>query len=148
MTEVNFYHLLKTPLEKVLPQLLEKVLSMPARAVVIAGTTDRVESVNNMLWTYDPGSFLPHGSMRDGKAQDQPIYLTNQDENPNGADVLVMLDNVVPDSLKSYKKCLTIFDGQDEESITKARQQWKEFKNLGYKISYFKQVPGGWEKKA
>ena len=87
MTDIGFYHLQKWPLERALPKLLEKVLETGKRAVVIAGSEDRVEALNGLLWTYNPNSFLPHGTSRDGNAADQPVWLTTEDENPNGADV-------------------------------------------------------------
>ena len=66
MTKIRFYHLQKSPLERVLPQLLEKVLAKGDRAVVMAGSEERVEALNTLLWTYAQQSFLPHGSTRDG----------------------------------------------------------------------------------
>ena len=60
VTEIGFYHLTCTPLERALPKLLEKVLASGARAVVRAGSDERVEFLNGALWTYQPASFLPH----------------------------------------------------------------------------------------
>ena len=37
MTEIGFYHLTRTPLERALPQLLEKIHGSGARAIVMAG---------------------------------------------------------------------------------------------------------------
>src|SRR4051812_32463308 len=94
MTDVGFYHLTATTLESALPRLLEKVLAAGQRAVVMAGSPERVEALNGQLWTYNPGSFLPHGSKADGSAADQPVWLTDQDENPNSAAVLVLTEGV------------------------------------------------------
>ncbi len=54
MTEVGFYHLLTTPLEKALPGLLVKALDGGMRAVVLAGSDERVEALCAALWTFDP----------------------------------------------------------------------------------------------
>jgi DNA polymerase-3 subunit chi len=62
MTEIRFYHLTTTTLERALPVLLEKVLARGDRAVVIAGSDERVAALDTALWTYDDRSFLP----RDG----------------------------------------------------------------------------------
>ena len=53
MSEIRFYHLTRSPLDRALPQLLEKTLRRDWRAVVIAGGEERVESLNASLWTYD-----------------------------------------------------------------------------------------------
>ena len=69
---------------------MEKVLARGSRAVVVAGSEERVEHLNALLWTYDDRGFLPHGSARDGFAAEQPVYLTTEEENPNAATVLVL----------------------------------------------------------
>jgi hypothetical protein len=44
MTEVLFYHLEHQPLERVLPSLVERTLERGWRAVVQAGSEERVEA--------------------------------------------------------------------------------------------------------
>ena len=68
MTEVRFYHLQRKTLEDALPQILEKTLERGWRAVVMAGSEERVEALTQHLWSYKEFSFLPHGSARDGDA--------------------------------------------------------------------------------
>lgn len=148
MTEFSFYHLLTTPLDVALPKLLDKILGLGLRAIVIAGSENRVEALNGALWTYDPASFLPHGSARDGRAEDQPIWLTDRDENPNGAKVLVMIDGATVAAPESYDRCLDIFDGRDEFAVAAARIRWKERRAAGHALRYFRQNErGGWDAK-
>ncbi|MDP6884241.1 MAG: DNA polymerase III subunit chi, partial [Rhodospirillales bacterium] len=75
MTDIAFYHLQRSALESALPKLLEKTLEAGERAVVMAGSEDRVEALNGVLWTYHQDSWLPHGSARDGHAEAQPVWL-------------------------------------------------------------------------
>ncbi len=117
MSDIGFYHLVRSPLEKALPKLLEKVLESGARAVVMAGSEERVESLAALLWTYHPNSFLPHGTARDGKPDVQPIWLTERDENPNGATILVLTDGASSEQVDRYARCLEIFDGGDPEAV-------------------------------
>jgi DNA polymerase-3 subunit chi len=149
MTDIGFYHLTRTPLERALPRLLEKVVETGARAVVIAGSSDRVEALNSVLWTYDQGSFLPHGSARDGDAQEQPIWLTTADENPNGATVLVLAEGAQSAAVGTYARCLDMFDGNDANAVAAARERWRAYAAAGHVLTYWQQnVRGGWEKKA
>lgn len=148
MTEIRFYHLQKSPLERALPQLLEKVLAKGARAVVMAGSEERVEALNTLLWTYAQQSFLPHGSARDGNAADQPIWLTTEDENPNGATILVLTDGANSESLGTFDLCCELFDGNDPEVVSAARERWKDYTQAGHSVAYWQQdARGGWEKK-
>jgi DNA polymerase-3 subunit chi len=149
MTDIGFYHLQRMPLERALPKLLEKVLQQGLRAVVIAGSEERVEALNTTLWTYEQDSFLPHGSARDGNAAAQPIWLTAEDENPNDASVLVLTDGTDSPQLDRYARCVLMFDGNDEEALAAARRRWQAYKAAGHKLTYNQQTErGGWEKKA
>ncbi|MED5396188.1 MAG: DNA polymerase III subunit chi, partial [Pseudomonadota bacterium] len=42
MTEIAFYHLERSPLERALPKLLEKTLEAGKRALVVVGSVERV----------------------------------------------------------------------------------------------------------
>ncbi len=147
MTEVGFYHLLTTPLEKALPGLLVKALDGGMRAVVLAGSDERVEALCAALWTFDPASFLPHGAAGDGSPDQQPIYLTTVEENPNRADLLVITDGIEPAYLDSFERCVDMFDGNDPEAVTAARARWRRLRETGHTLAYWRQSPqGGWEK--
>ena len=149
MTRINFYHLLTAPLEQALPVLLEKSLSAGHRVVLMAGSRERVAHLDAHLWTHDPASFLPHGSVRDGMEAQQPIFLTDVDENPNQADLLVLTDGVTSARLGEFARCLTLFDGQDEQAVAQARAYWKEWSAAGHELIYYQQTErGGWQEKA
>ena len=150
MTEVRFYHLQRRTLDQALPPLLEKVLERGLRAVVMAGAEERLETFNQTLWTWDPASFLPHGSHRDGAAAEQPIWLTTAAENPNGATVLVLTDGAdggAPE-FPGFTLVCDLFDGNDGEAVAAARERWRRGKAAGHEMTYWQQSPtGGWERK-
>ena len=147
VTEISFYHLLHTPVERALPKLMEKVLDSGARAVVRTGSTERAEALSGALWTYDQDSFLPHGTVRDGNPDKQPIWITPEDDNPNGADILIITDGAAADGLEGYKRCLEMFDGRDEGAVAEARRRWADYKSASHDLTYWQQTErGGWEK--
>ena len=149
MTEVRFYHLQRTPLEHALPQLLEKTLERNWRAVVKAASSERVEALNGQLWTYGRESFLPHGSLKDGHADRQPIWLTEDDANPNSARVLFLVDGADSTMLAEYALCCELFDGNDQAALATARDHWRRYKADGHTLTYWQQSErGGWVKKA
>jgi len=148
MAEIGFYHLLSTPLERALPRLLERARQQDLRIVVRAGSPERVEHLNSLLWTYDEASFLAHGSQRDGNAPDQPIFLSHEDENPNGATVLFLVDGVEAADVGDFARCLDLFDGNDPDAVQAARNRWRAAKAGGHTLTYWQQTGSGWEKKA
>ena len=149
MTDIAFYHLERSPLESALPQLLEKTLAAGKRALVLASSEERVEGLAQVLWTYDPGSWLPHGTKKDGNPEDQPVWLSTEDESANHATFLFLTDGATSQWVDSYERCFELFDGRDEAAVQAARERWKSYKAAGHGLAYFQQTArGGWEKKA
>ena len=149
MTEVGFYHLTTRSLDWALAKLLDRALSLGKRAVVVAGTSERVEALSGPLWTFDPNSFLPHGTERDGQAEHQPVWLTAGDENPNRAEFVMLIDGQETAKLAEYERCFEIFDGRDPDQVARAREHWKSYKAAGHEVTYWRQTDaGGWEKGA
>ena len=149
MTEVRFYHLTRTALDQALPQMLGKTLERGRRAVVRAGSETRVEALSTRLWTYDDRSFLPHGTIKDGRADHQPVWLTVEDEAPNGAEVLFLADGATSEKIGDYALCAILFDGNDDEALGHARGQWKTLKEAGHEVTYWQQDDAGrWSQKA
>lgn len=148
MPQINFYHLTATPLEKALPKLLEKASSAGFRVVVKVGDAAMLANLDKALWTYDPNSFLAHGTDETGNAEDQPIYLTLADDNPNNAKLLAVTDGSSP-ALDGYDRVLDLFDAADETAVANARTRWKAYKDAGLDLQYWQQTEqGGWQQKA
>ena len=149
MTEVLFYHLQKQPLERVLPELLEKCLERKWRAVVQVGSEERRDALDAHLWTYRDDGFLPHGTVKDGHATAQPVWLTTGDDNPNGANVRFLSDGAETADYPGYERVVVLFDGNDAEAAERARTQWAAVKAAGHDATYWQQSERGrWEKKA
>ena len=148
MTEIAFYHMTRSTLEAALPKLLEKTLKAGKRAIVMAGSEDRVEALNIQLWTYGQRSWLPHGSAQDGNAADQPVWLTTGDDNPNGATYLFLTDGIQASRIDAFERCFDLFDGNDTGAIEAARDRWRSYKEAGHTLTYWQQNErGAWERK-
>ena len=143
MTEIRFYHLTRKSLEQALPELLEKTLERGWRAVVMAGSPERVEALTQYLWTYNTNKFLPHGNAKDGNAEMQPVWLTPDDERPNEAEILFLTDGAESEKLSDYQRVCEVFIG-DENNVAAARKRWAAYKTAGHDLSYWQQGDKGW----
>jgi len=133
----------------VLPALVEKTLERGWRAVVQAGSHQRLSAIDLALWTYKEDSFLAHGSAKDGHAADQPVYLTTDDDTPNGAGVRFLVDGAECEEFSGFVRLVYLFDGNDEDAVAKARMQWTAAKASGCPVTYWQQSAAGkWAKKA
>ena len=107
MTEILFYHLKGQALEQVLPALLQKSLERGWRVVVQASSEERVEALDAHLWTWRDDAFLPHGTWRDAEPSEQPILLTVNEGNPNGAAVRFLVEGAsMPGDAPAYQRGL------------------------------------------
>lgn len=155
MAEILFYHLTEKTLEAVLPGLVEKSLSRGWKVVIQAGSAERIEALDNHLWTYREESFLAHGRQQNGTEHLQPVWLCTDEGNPNGAKIRFLVDGGELDDLSGYDRVVYIFDGHNNTSVDHARSRWKFHKDgnadsgTEHELTYWQQTPtGGWEKKA
>ena len=152
MTETLFYHLERRSLEDVLPGLLEKSLERGWRAVIKTDSAERSDALDSFLWTYDDQSFLAHAQSGDGDAGRQPVLITVEDENPNGASILFCVGGTAPADwagVSALARVVLMFDGRDARMIDAARAAWKEAKSAGHDVTYWKESPSGkFEKQA
>jgi len=154
MSEVLFYHLERRGLDDVLPGLVEKTLERGMRALIRAVSSDRASAIDALLWTYDEQSFLPHAQLGDGEAAAQPVLITVEGGNPNGAQLLFLVGgaeapNWASDGTKAFARVVVLFDGRDPMALSTARTAWKEAKGAGHDVTYWKETASGkWEKQA
>lgn len=152
MAEVLFYHLERKSLEDVLPGLIERTLERKWKALIRCESADRAASIDNLLWTYDEQSFLPHAQLGDGDAMRQPVLITVEDANTNEANVLFLVGGASPPPwngglAQSFSRIVVLLDGRDEEALAAARKGWKEARDAGHDVTYWKQSAAGkWEK--
>jgi DNA polymerase-3 subunit chi len=146
MAEIGFYHLTRTALEVALPKLLGRVLETGGRAVVKAASEERVAALDTALWLCPDPDWLPHGTRATGEADLQPIWLTTDDEAPNGARFLFLVEGATSARLDAFERVFDLFDGRDEDAVAAARARWAAAKAAGHTLTYWRQTERGWEK--
>jgi DNA polymerase-3 subunit chi len=145
MTEIGFYHLLTTSLEKALPQIVQKSYDRGWRALIIAADNEHIGEVDKLLWTFDPDSFLPHGIVGEDKEELQPILIAAEYLPKNNPDVIISLQDIVIEDAAKYQRIIDIFDGRSELAVKQARIRWKKYQEMNLEMKYHKQNEnGGW----
>ena len=76
-----------------------------------------------------------HTGKHDSAAESCPIWLSDKaDDNGNNAGFLFFLDGQAPDDLPPAERIFIIFDGTDEDVVSKARTQWQHFDGAGHTL--------------
>jgi len=146
--EIWFYHLERSSLDQVLPELLDRTLQRGWRALVRVADPQQLADLDERLWTWREESFLAHGRADEPHAARQPILLTSALENPNGAQALFIVDGSDLGATEGLARCFIIFDGRDEIALHGARERWKALKEQGADLAYWKQTDEGWQRAA
>ena len=135
---VDFYHLTATPLERVLPSICEKVLGTGERLLVVAEAA-LLARLDEILWSYAPESFLPHGRER---AEEQPVLLSEEPVAANGATNVALADGRWREEALDFARTFYFFDSG---GLDDARGAWRALKGReGVESRYWKQEGGRW----
>ncbi|MFZ4763024.1 MAG: DNA polymerase III subunit chi [Alphaproteobacteria bacterium] len=150
--EIRFYHLQRSTIDEALPLLVEKAYARGHRLQLLFAGKERAQHIDQLLWTYQAHSFLPHGIEGKDTPENQPIWLTTQSENANNANTLMVVDDIellpATKAAVDFSLICRIFHGENPESLAMARflwQQWK--KDSTWQLSYWQQEDSGWQKK-
>jgi len=147
MTEISFYHLTSSTVEVALPSLLKKSLDSQKKSFILIPEESSLKKLDKHLWEYQADSFIPHGNSKDSFAENQPIILSNEENNINNSNFLFALRGASSEFVKKFERYFDIFNGSDENEVKEARSRWKKFKGEGFDLVYWKEDANGkWQK--
>jgi DNA polymerase III subunit chi len=77
------------------------------------------------------------------------VLLTLHDHNPNGASVRFLIDRApVPADAETYERVVVLFDGEDDDAVAAAREQWKVAAGRGFEVTYWQaDETGRWQRR-
>jgi DNA polymerase-3 subunit chi len=131
----DFYYLTRTPLEKALPGIAERVRASGEKLLILGEDAELLDRLDLLLWTYRADSFLPHG--REG---DQPILLATSIGEGAAYPNLAYVDGVWRDAPEGTVRVFYFFD---EATRDAARNAWRQLAGLPIERRYWKQEEGG-----
>ncbi|KAB7628337.1 DNA polymerase III subunit chi [Alkalilimnicola sp. S0819] len=125
---VDFYILSEdTPRARALfaCRLTEKAWRSGVRVFLLLGDHARQEELDQLLWSFRPGSFLPHG----GADSDEPIRLGLQP--PADTDLLLInLSPTMPENWADYTRLAEIID-TDPAVRAAGRERFRRYRDGG-----------------
>jgi len=145
-----FYHLTRRPVEDTLGMILGKARQAGWRVVVRGTSQERLNWLDEKLWLGPEDSFVPHGIAGGAHDAMQPILLTCSTDLTNAATCVILIDGaeVSEEEVETLERTCVLFDGNAEDALSKAREQWQKIKTAGLIAEYWSEESGAWEKKA
>lgn len=140
MTQVDFYILQDDrPGSQSLftCRLAEKAFKQGHQVYINTASGQQLKKLDDMLWTFRDGSFLPHGLYEANADSTHPVLLGHgvDPEGPN--DVLVNLSNDIPAFFSRFNRVAELVGG-DEAQRESARVRYRFYKDRGYTLNTHK----------
>jgi DNA polymerase III subunit chi len=135
MTErVDFYVLKSAAAQQRLAfacRLTEKAYLRDLRIVIVNDTLADAQALDDLLWTFNERSFIPHQICLDENSVDQEtkVHLTLESATVPAADLLVNLGARLPPHWERYSRIAEIIDA-DEERRRFGRERFKSYREL------------------
>jgi len=102
------------------------------KIILIAKNKIQAEEINQMLWEYDPASFLPHALAGNIDEAQEPILIEIKLKNINHAEILITLVSLDPflTELKSFKHLIEFIPIKEGAELISARKRYKQWQKI------------------
>ena len=116
-------------------RLIEKAYLRDLRVVIVNETLADAKQLDELLWTFNERSFIPHMICLDEQSVDlaTPVCLVLPSTATPGAQLLVNLANPLPAHLAQYTRIAEIIDADDERRRC-ARERFKAYRELKFTL--------------
>jgi DNA polymerase III subunit chi len=139
MTErVDFYVLKSTAAQQrwaFACRLTEKAYLKDLKIVIVNDTLADAQALDELLWTFNERSFVPHKVCLDEQSLDPatPVHLVVESAAIPAADLLVNLAPRLPTQLHRYQRIAEVIDA-DEERRRQGRERFKAYRDLKFTL--------------
>ena len=139
MTRVDFYILQDSRADagQLTCKLTEKAYKQGRQVYINAASDQQLKQLDDLLWTFRDGSFLPHERYKAEAPGEQPILLGHAIEPDGPSDVLVNLANDIPAFFSRFNRVAELVAGDDTQREA-ARARYRFYKDRGYTLSTYK----------
>ena len=134
MTQVDFYILEGSAQRNRLVfacQLANKVVSMGHLVFVQASSEGAARELDELMWTYQDGSFLPHCLA--GRDPEAAVHIGHGTEPGEGFHLLINLGTEVPGFFSRFERVAELVDGDDTRKA-EGRERFRFYKDRGYPL--------------
>ncbi|QFY42932.1 DNA polymerase III subunit chi [Candidatus Methylospira mobilis] len=139
MTRIDFYKLASgDPRQRRLLacRIVEKAWRTRIHIYVLAADLDEARALDDMLWTFRQGSFIPHAVLaEDGTATDGvSILIGVQTRPPPGySELLVNMKLDHNGHVDAFERAIVVLN-EDPRILRLGRQRYKEYREAGHQI--------------
>jgi DNA polymerase-3 subunit chi len=112
-------------------ELVEKLYSEGHRVFIHCNTQQEAEHLDELLWTYQEESFIPHNLQGEGPEPPPPVQLGFGKEPRGFNDILLNMALEVPSFSVKFKRIIELVPSLETEK-ERSRSRYKEYKSKGF----------------
>lgn len=136
MTQIDFYVLSEQSIEAThlfIARLAEKAFTSGHQIFIYTDQVEQANQLNQCLWTFRAESFLPHEIADHTRSSTASAINISEAQAPEALpkDLLINLNEGVPDSFTQYQRVIEIVSQQPEQK-QRAREHFKFYKERGF----------------
>lgn len=139
MTRIDFYILEQSADDARLLlacRLAEKAVEQRYEVLINTGSEPESLKLDQLLWTFSQGSFLPHRLLRDSaSAEDgEHVWIGSGEEPAAGrSDLLINLAPGVPEFFSSFERVAEIVSASEQNKAA-GRDRFRYYRDRGYEL--------------
>ena len=139
MTEILFLEVTANRLEFRVCELAEGIYARGERLQILAPDSGQASRLDDLLWTFRPDSFIPHGLLKPAGADPAlPVVITTREEPVPGIRHLLMLEFVSPEFMRSFVEAILLVVVVDHERRESSRRYWVQLREAGFTLRHQK----------
>lgn len=132
MSRVDFYILPEgAGTDRFACSIAKKAWSTGNRVHIHTQSEDKAKIFDDLLWTFRDISFVPHELFDGTINEDTPITIGFGNNYPEQSQVIINLDQSIPDFISNFDRIVEIVGG-DETNKQHARLRYKQYKSSDY----------------
>jgi DNA polymerase-3 subunit chi len=135
MSRVDFYILSATgevARQRFACRLAEKAYRLDNRVHIHVPDPEAARRLDDLLWTFRDGSFVPHELQGAGERQ-APVTIGCDAKSAERCDLLINLDDAVPESVGSFPRVAEVVTS-DDECKALSRQRFVAYREQGHTL--------------
>lgn len=133
MTRVEFIKLNRPERARILCELAEEFYLAGKRVLIMVQDDNQGVTLDRFMWTWQKGSFIPHvydnGSV---DCHDEPVVIVAGEENPNGAEVLLMGSLCSLDFVRHFRHVIDFAEVFDDTRLEESRERFRSYREHGF----------------
>ena len=136
MARVDFYVLNQAgqhSRQTIACRLAEKAYRLDNTVHIHTGSRGDADRLDELLWTFRDGSFVPHERISSGRAAESPITIGCEDEPVQPRDLLINLCDEIPPCAEGFPRVAELVTS-DDDCKQLSRRRFAAYRDQGHSL--------------